>query len=185
MSDIGDHLAKFLERHDFDAVYGGMTFTGCAYGADALRFFADSRATWPELAANSAFVKWSRADLFVPVPVVTVSASTEDPNLILAGFPAIERGRPEGGITIDFDVYRRDGSPVTHHTGFTRAMQCQLTSTGPIRHISELNRLAIHGGYGGLDERGHIRAHHSTGAPTDDPLNDLWSEWAVAEALRP
>jgi hypothetical protein len=172
-----------MRRTHFETVFAGMTFTGSAYGPDhAFRFFEESRSTYPDLAAHSRFVKWSSPDRYVRVPVVTVNASTEDPSLILVAYPSVVRGYPEGGIHIDFDLLRRDVPIATHHTGFTKEMRRELTSTGPIRHISELNRLAVHGGLGGLDERGHLRAHHSTGGVTDDPLSDYWNDWALKEA---
>lgn len=185
MSDQNPVLEGLMRRTHFEPVYAGMTFTGCAYGVDSFRFFEATRSAYADLAAHSRFVKWSRPETYVRVPVVTINASTEDPSLLLAGYPAVVRGHPERGIHIDFDAFRRDAPIVTHHTGFTQAMRREVTSTGPIRHISELNRLAVHGGLGGLDERGHLRAHHSTGGLTGDPLSDYWNEWALKEARKP
>jgi hypothetical protein len=180
MRDRDSALARLMRETRFEAVYANLEATMSAYGPEAFEFHDRSRAAFSELGANTTYMKWTRPDLFRRIPYVTINASTEDSSLILVGYPSITRARPDAGIDFDFDAYRRDGTPTaTYHTGFTAQMRRELGSTGPIRPIGELNRLALHGGLGGLDERGHLRAHHSTGGPTGDPLAD----WYVARAF--
>ena len=144
------------------------------FGADAFRFVDETRRRFPELAAEDWLTKWGQPTKYVQVPWVTVFQSTEDPSLVLVGIRSIEIGRPDHGMDQDFDVLPLDGTDPRHHTGIAKWMLEYMTSTGAVRGISELSHLAAKGGLGGLDEKGHIRDHHSTGAPTGDPLADLY-----------
>lgn len=149
------------------------------FGADAFDFVDETRNRFPELEAEHWLTKWGQRTKFVQVPWVTVFQSTEDPNLILVGIRSIEIGRPERGVDQDFDVLPLDGLEPHHYTGVARWMLDYMTSTGAVRGISEISYLARNGGLGGLDERGHIRAHNSSGPPTGNPVADLY----VAEGL--
>ena len=154
------------------------------YGAEAFAFDAARREAFPELEAESFLMKWDHPERFIRIPVVTVSRSTEDPDLFIGGFRTAEIGYPEHGVDQDFDAYPIEGDEPRHFTGVAPWMRPHLTSTGVVRSIAEFAPLARHGGYGGLDGRGHVRDHNAAAPSTSDPLAALYVARALDLAAR-